>query len=89
VKQSAQRLAILAAIEQADEPIGPQEIATRTKMKAPNVRQLLGKLVKQDAIVNVFYGRYRRVTPPGTAKPPITAQKLRSMVFPSGCAHGV
>jgi hypothetical protein len=60
VKRSGERSAILTAIEEASEPIGPNDIAADTGMKATNVRKLLRKLLKEDAIEKEGYGRYKR-----------------------------
>jgi DNA-binding transcriptional ArsR family regulator len=59
VRRSNERTAILDAIADASEPIGPTDIAAATKMKSTNVRFLLGKLVKEGAIEKVERGRYR------------------------------
>jgi hypothetical protein len=63
VRQSAERTAILNAITEAGTPIGPNEIATATGMKAGNVRFLLLKLVNDDAVEKAGYGKYQM---PGT-----------------------
>jgi RecA-family ATPase len=60
VKRSSERSAILAAIEEANEPIGPRDIAAETGMREGNVRRLLGKLVKEGAIGKVRRGLYQR-----------------------------
>jgi DNA-binding Lrp family transcriptional regulator len=59
VRRSSERTAILTAITEASEPIGPGDIADATGMKATNVRQLLGKLAKEGVIEKVERGRYR------------------------------
>jgi hypothetical protein len=59
VKRSSERAAVLAAISEASEPIGPNDIAAETGMKAGNVRRLLAKLVKEGAIEKEGYGRYK------------------------------
>jgi DNA-binding transcriptional ArsR family regulator len=59
IRRSSERTAILDAIAEASEPIGPTDIAAATKMKATNVRFLLGKLVREGAIEKVERGRYR------------------------------
>jgi hypothetical protein len=60
VRQSSERTAVLDAIEEAGEPIGPNDIATATGMRSGNVRRLLGKLIKQGAAIEkARYGKYR------------------------------
>jgi RecA-family ATPase len=59
VRRSTERAAVLQAIEEAGEPVGPNDIASATGMKAANVRRLLGKLVKEGAITKATYGKYR------------------------------
>jgi RecA-family ATPase len=63
VRRSSERTAIIDAIEEANEPVGPNDIAAATGMKAGNVRRLLGKLVKEAAIKKAAYGRYLTVRP--------------------------
>jgi AAA domain-containing protein/IclR-like helix-turn-helix domain-containing protein len=58
VRRSAERTAILDAVAEAKEPIGPGDIATAAGMKAGNVRFLLHKLMKDGAIEKAAYGRY-------------------------------
>jgi hypothetical protein len=60
VRRSSERTAVLEAIEEAAEPIGPNDIAAATGMRAGNVRRLLGKLVKEGVIEKARYGRYKR-----------------------------
>jgi AAA domain len=60
IRRSAERTAILDAIDEAGEPVGPNDIAGTTGMKATNVRFLLGKLVKEGVIEKVARGKYRR-----------------------------
>jgi predicted ATP-dependent serine protease len=61
VRYSAERTAILEAIKDAGEPIGPNDIAATAGMRAGNVRRLLGKLVKEGAIKKASYGKYEQV----------------------------
>src|SRR5262249_49384894 len=77
VRQSRQRTAILHAIEDAGEPVGPHDIAAAPKTKATNVRFLLGKLVREGAIEKVERGRY---CPTGAkqSEPPKEAPKPKS-----------
>jgi hypothetical protein len=64
VQRSAERTLVLGAIEEAGEPIGPNDIAAEVGMKSGNVRRLLGKLVKEGAIEKA--GKYGRYCLPGT-----------------------
>jgi RecA-family ATPase len=57
-RRSEERKIILDAIEEAGEPIGPNDIAAATGMKAASVRQLLAKLVKEGEIKKAKYGKY-------------------------------
>jgi RecA-family ATPase len=59
VRRSRQQAEILAAIIGAKGPIGPTDIAAVTKMKATNVRFLLGKLVDEGVIEKAERGLYR------------------------------
>ena len=58
VRQSNERGAILVAVEEAGEPLGPNEIATAIGAKAVNVRKLLAKLASEGRIEKVQYGKY-------------------------------
>jgi hypothetical protein len=60
VRRSAERRTILTVLDEAGEPIGPNDIAAATGMRATNVRFLLGKLLKEGTIEKVGYGKYRR-----------------------------
>jgi hypothetical protein len=60
VRRSHERNTVLDAIAEAKEPIGPNDIATATGMRAANVRFLLGKLVKEGLIEKAAYGKYRQ-----------------------------
>jgi len=59
VRRSAERTAVVTAIDEAGEPIGPNDIAAEIGAKAGNVRFLLHKLVKEGAIEKAAYGKYR------------------------------
>jgi RecA-family ATPase len=59
VRRSTERTAILQAMEEAGEPVGPNDIAAAIGMKAVNVRFLLGKLVKEGVVEKARYGKYR------------------------------
>jgi AAA domain/Bifunctional DNA primase/polymerase, N-terminal len=67
VRRSGERQAVLDAIEEAKQPIGPNDIAIATRMKPGNVRFLLYKLAKEGVIENASYGRYQLK---GAAEPP-------------------
>jgi hypothetical protein len=58
LKRSQQRAAVLAAIKDAGEPLGPTDIASITGMKAANVRALLQKLGKSGDVQKTTYGKY-------------------------------
>lgn len=55
---TSERQAILEALQDADEPMSPTEIADATRMPNQNVRQLLVSMVKADAIRKAGRGRY-------------------------------
>jgi hypothetical protein len=59
VRRSHERNAILDAIRDAKEPIGPNDIASVAGMRAGNVRFLITKLIKEGLIEKAGYGRYR------------------------------
>ena len=59
VRQSDERGAIVAALEEAGvEPLGPNQIASATGMKATNVRKLLSKMRTDGIIRKAGYGKY-------------------------------
>jgi AAA domain/RepB DNA-primase from phage plasmid len=58
VRRSTERAAVLGAIKEAKDPIGPNDIAAIVGMRAINVRKLLAKLIKEGAIKKTTYGRY-------------------------------
>lgn len=60
IRRSTERSAVLDAIDDAGEPIGPSDIAAAAGMRAGNVRRLLGKLAKEGLIEKERYGQYRR-----------------------------
>ena len=60
IRRSAERTAILNALDEAGEPIGPSGIAAATGMRAVNVRKLLAKLVKEGVVEKAARGRYQR-----------------------------
>jgi hypothetical protein len=58
VRRSNERGAILDAVEEAGEPLGPKEIAVAIGVKPVNVRKLLAKLATEGKIEKVEYGKY-------------------------------
>jgi RecA-family ATPase len=58
VRMTSERQAILDALQDADEPMNPQEIAIAASMKRNNVDRLLGKMAKATEIRKVARGRY-------------------------------
>jgi RecA-family ATPase len=61
IRHSTERQVVLNAIEEAGAPVGPNDIARETGMKAVNIRFLLGKLVKEGVIEKAkTYGKYQR-----------------------------
>jgi hypothetical protein len=62
VKRSSERSAVLTAINEAGEPIGPTDIAAETGMKAMNVKKLAAKLAKEGAVEKVARGLYKACT---------------------------
>jgi DNA-binding transcriptional ArsR family regulator len=58
MRQSNERGAILAALEEAGESLGPNEIAAAIGAKPVNVRKLLPKLAREGKIEKVKYGQY-------------------------------
>jgi len=64
VRRSSERAAVLEALDEATEPIGPNDIAAATGMKATNIRRLLGKMAKAGEVKKAKYGKYEcdRVT---------------------------
>jgi predicted transcriptional regulator len=59
-RRSAERNAVLEALADATEPMGPNDIAAASGMKSANVRKLLPKLVNEGLIEKSERGRYRR-----------------------------
>jgi len=58
VRRSDERKRIIAALEEIGEPVGPKAIAEVSGMKAPNVKYLLGEMVKAGEIELVSRGLY-------------------------------
>ena len=65
VRYSGERAAILAALQEAGEPMSPTDVAAITGMKIGNVRKLLANSVKDGLAVRVGRGRY--ALPPSEA----------------------
>jgi hypothetical protein len=59
VRRTDERKAILDALLNADEPLGPSAIADAAEMKASNVRRLVSKMLKAGEIVKMGRGKYR------------------------------
>jgi hypothetical protein len=80
MKRSIQRQAVLDAVERISSPVGPGTIAAMTGQRAARVGRLLGKLVKEGAIIKVDYGRYAT---PSIAQEfrRLTLTELRDMRF--------
>jgi hypothetical protein len=72
MRLSSQRKKVLTALEEADEPLGPNDIAIATDLKPANVRYLLGQLVKDRLVEKAEYGRYRCVNPSHPSHSPHT-----------------
>jgi AAA domain len=58
VHRSNERGKILDALLTATDLLGPQQIADRTRMKADNVRYLLGQMVECGEVLKAARGRY-------------------------------
>ena len=58
VQYSSERAAVLAALQEATEPMSPADLAAVTGMKIGNVRKLLAKLVRDGVAERVGRGRY-------------------------------
>ena len=59
VRQSAERTAVVKAMDEAGEPIGPRQIAEATGMKIANTRMLMSRM-KKDGVVKAAskFGKY-------------------------------
>jgi hypothetical protein len=68
VRRTDERKAILDALLDADEPLGPTAIADAAGMKSGNVRRLIGKMVKASEIVKTGRGKYRHPNKPDLDK---------------------
>jgi hypothetical protein len=60
VGRSAQRTAILAALEEQEEPLSPKEIAEASGVGSESLRQLLGKMVGNGEVRKTGRGLYMR-----------------------------
>ena len=65
IQKSKHRTAVLAALADAGEPLGPNQIAAATGMKATNVRRLLIRMKQDGAVKAVKYGKYSVTGEPG------------------------
>ena len=73
VRRTDERGAILMALEQAQEPMSPAEVALATEMPSLNVRQLLFKMTKDGEVLKLKgRGGYSTEAEP-TFTPPITS----------------
>jgi hypothetical protein len=69
VHRSLERGRILDALDEAKEPLSPQDIAASTNMAPNNVWQLLFKMVQDGQVIKVGRGRYRHPDHPEPATP--------------------
>ena len=58
VRRTDERGSILAALDEAEEPLSPGEISDATRMSNQNVRQLLVSMVKAGEVIKAGRGRY-------------------------------
>lgn len=58
VRRTDERASILAVLEDADEPMSPQDISNMADMKRNNVDRLLGKMTKAGEVLKTKRGRY-------------------------------
>jgi len=63
VRRSDERNAILEAIENADEPMGPKEIGDALGKPENNIKQLLFKMLKDGEVKKLSRGRYCAADP--------------------------
>lgn len=66
VRRSKERRAIIAALQEAGDAMGPAEIAAEAHMKEPNVRYLLGEMVKRGQVSKLTRGKYQARDPRGS-----------------------
>jgi hypothetical protein len=58
VRQSDERSAITEALTEAEEPLGPNQIAAVAGMRAGNIRRLLGKMKRDGVVAKTKRGKY-------------------------------
>ena len=75
VRMTGERQSILDALEDADEPMSPGELATAARMTRNNVDQLLYKMAKAGEVQKAGRGRYQH---PERAHPDKNDKKVRS-----------
>lgn len=63
VRMTSERQAILDALEGADEPMSPQEIADAAEISYTNARQILSRMCKAGDIEKAGRGRYKCLKP--------------------------
>lgn len=78
VHRSNERGAILAALEEASEPLTPQNIAAATGMPPNNVWQLLHNMAQDGEVVKVGRGKYRHPDHPEIAPPDKDDKEIRT-----------
>jgi len=78
VRRSDERKAIIEALSNVSEPIGPSEIAEDAGMKAENVKVLLRKMVTDGEVKKEGRGKYTSVIPvtPVTSVTSVTSDNL-------------
>jgi RecA-family ATPase/5S rRNA maturation endonuclease (ribonuclease M5) len=59
VRRSAQQKTIIEAMEEADGPLTPTQVAGSTGMKRPNVKVLLSKMHKDGLLTRPSHGKYQ------------------------------
>ena len=69
VRRTDERSQILAALEEATEPMSPKDLEVATGMKGTNVRQLLYKMTKAGDLVKTKRGHYVHPLSPHTQTP--------------------
>ncbi len=65
VRRSAERNAVIKAMEEANEPLSPHQVAEVCGMKIANARQLMSRMKKDGLIKNAGkFGKYEMATKP-------------------------
>lgn len=64
VRMSSERRAIIEALEGADDPLTPAEVADLTSMSSQAVRQSLSRMARSGEVAKAGRGRYRAVVTP-------------------------